>query len=102
MPTFVLMTKLKSELHGDAGGRRATGRAWLAKVKKVCPQVKWLGHYAILGRYDFMDLYEAPDHETAYRVSMLSLAEGAIDAESWEALPYDRYLQLLEELGQLK
>jgi len=98
MPTFVLMTKLQSELLSGAADRRAAGRAWLKKVKAVCPEVKWIAHYAILGRYDFMDIYEAPDVEAAHRVSILSRSEGAIEAESWQALPYDRFLELMEEV----
>jgi len=100
MPTFVLMTKLQSELMGETGDRRAAGRAWLKKVKAVCPEVKWISHYAILGRYDFMDIYEAPDSEAAHRVSMLSRSQGAIEAESWQALPYERFLELFDEVVQ--
>jgi uncharacterized protein with GYD domain len=98
MPLFVLMTKLAPESMNDANGRRATGKEWLQKVKTRCPDVKFLGHYAILGPYDFMDIYEAPDIETAHRVSLLSRSEGAVSAESWQALPYDEHLKLLEEL----
>jgi uncharacterized protein with GYD domain len=45
-----------------------------------------------------MDVYEAPDVETAHRVSLISRAEGALSAESWQALPYERFLTLLEEV----
>jgi len=98
MPTFVLMTRLASESMHDAAGRKATGKEWLDKVKKLCPEVKWIAHYAILGPYDFMDIYEAPDVETAHRVSLLSRSEGAVCAESWQALPYEDHLKLLAEL----
>lgn len=98
MPTFVMMTKLSPEILGDPRGRKAMGKEWLAKVSKSCPEVKWLSHYAILGRYDFMDIYEAPDSETAHKVSYLSRAEGAVEAESWQAVPYDRYLKLIAEV----
>lgn len=98
MTTYVLMTRLSPESMKDAGGRRATGKEWLQKVKTACPEVKWIAHYALLGRYDFMDIYEAPDAETAHRVSAISRAEGALAAESWHALPYDRFLGLLEEI----
>ncbi len=99
MPIFVLMTRLKPEDLRDAPVRAESGRVWMDKVKKACPEVKWIAHYAILGPYDFMDLYEAPDVETAHKVSIVSRAEGALTAESWQALPYDRFLELLGEVG---
>ena len=98
MPRFVLMTRLAPESVKDAEVRRAMGRAWLKKVKSVCPEVEWLAHYAILGPYDFMDIYDAPSVETAHKVSLISRAEGAVSAESWQALPYDTFLKLLEEV----
>lgn len=98
MPTFVLMTKLAPDALSSARGRKTTGKEWLDKVHSACPEVKWLSHYALLGPYDFMDLYDAPDVETAHRVSLISRAEGALTAESWQALPYDRYLELLAQV----
>ena len=98
MPTFVLMTKLATGSMRDAQGRRATGKEWLHKVKERCPKVNFLAHYALLGPYDFMDIYDAPDVETAHKVSVISRAEGALTAESWQALPYDQFLRLLETL----
>jgi uncharacterized protein with GYD domain len=98
MPTFVLMTRLRPESVHDAEGRRTTGKGWLKRVKATCPEVKFVAHYAILGPYDFMDIYEAPDVETAHKVSLISRAEGAVSAESWQALPYDRFLELLKEV----
>lgn len=95
MPTYVLMTKLAPESMHDAGDRKAIGRAWMEKVKKACPEVKWIGHYAILGPYDYMDIYEAPDDGTAHVVSMISRSEGAVTAESWQAMPYEEHLKLM-------
>jgi len=34
-------------------------------IKEKCPEVKFIAHYGLLGPYDFMDIYEAPDEETA-------------------------------------
>ena len=98
MPTFVLMTRLAPDAVRDADVRRAMGRAWLKKVKTVCPDVKWIAHYALLGRYDFMDIYEAPDNETAAKVSMISLSNGAFQAESLIAIPYKRFVELTAEI----
>lgn len=98
MPVFVLMTRLKPDALQDAAGRRARGKEWLKRVHESCPEVKWLAHYALLGPYDFMDIYEAPDVETAHRVSLISRSEGALTAESWEAMPYDRYLEVMSSI----
>ncbi|MGC8915824.1 MAG: GYD domain-containing protein [Thermoanaerobaculum sp.] len=98
MATFILLTKLAPESSQSAEARKAMGKEWLNKVKSACPGVKFLAHYAILGPYDFMDIYEAPDAETAHKVSLISRASGAVSAESWQALPYDRFLQVLAEV----
>ena len=74
------------------------GKEWLEKVRTTCPEVKWIAHYALLGPYDFMDIYEAPDVETAHKVSLISRTEGALSAESWQALSYDRFLGLMDEV----
>lgn len=93
MATYVLMTKLTVSSMQD---RRATGHDWKKKVAQLCPEVRWVAHYALLGPYDFMDVYQAPDDETAFRVSALSRELGALTAESWPALEYERYLGLVD------
>ena len=98
MKTFILMTKLSSDMSGKLKQRQKVGNAWLDEVKKKCPEVKFKVHYALLGKYDFLDIYEAPDEETAAKVSMISLANGATLAESWSAIPYNRFLKLIEEI----
>src|SRR5687767_5253319 len=96
MPTYVLMTKLSlSSLH-DSKGRREAGQKWKKKVEQQVPGIKWIAHYALLGQYDFMDIYEAPDQEAAFKVSILSRELGAVAAESWPAIPYEKYLPIAE------
>jgi uncharacterized protein with GYD domain len=98
MATYILATKLSPELTKDVKRRAEIGRKWLEKVKKKCPEVKFLAHYALLGPYDFLDIYEAPDEQSAARVSMISLSGGAVAAESWAAIPYKNFLELIEDL----
>ncbi len=98
MQTYVLMTKLAPEVAKRVRDRGKLGRAWLEEVKRKCPEVKFLSHYALLGRYDFLDIYEAPNEETAAKVSLISLENGAYLAESWIAIPYGRFVQLTEEI----
>ena len=98
MATYILATKLSPELTKDVKRRAEIGRKWLEKVKKNCPEVKFLAHYALLGPHDFIDIYEAPDEQSAAKVSMISLSSGAVAAESWTAIPYKNFLELIKNL----
>lgn len=98
MPTFILMTKLGQNAMQNAQGRRDMGRAWLDKVKAQVPGVRFVSHYAIFGPYDFLDIFETDDVESAQQVALISRAEGAVSVETWGALPYDRFLELLERV----
>jgi uncharacterized protein with GYD domain len=98
MKTYVLVTKLSPEISRQMKDRAAIGRAWLDQVREKCPEVKFITHLALLGPYDFLDIYEAPDEETAAKVSMISSANGAMTAESWTAIPYKRFLELTREI----
>lgn len=93
MATYVLMTKLTP---AALQSRRETGHGWKKKVESLCPGLRWVAHYALLGPYDFMDIYEAPDQQTAFRVSLLSRELGALSAESWPALSYDTFLGIAD------
>lgn len=98
MKTFILMTKLSPEISKHMKDRAKIGRECLDQVKEKCPEVKFIAHYALLGNYDFIDIYEAPDEETAAKVSMISLSNGAFHAESLVAIPYKRFLELAKEI----
>jgi uncharacterized protein with GYD domain len=98
MATYILLTKLSSEGLGDPHKRENIGRKWFSAVKKKCPEAKWVDHYALLGPYDFMDIYEAPNEEVAARVSMITMAHGAVQAETWAALPYKKFVKIAQAL----
>ncbi len=83
---------------GGTGGHIFPAIAIANAIKEKCPDVKFIAHYAILGQYDFIDIYEAPNVETAAKVSMISQANGALHAESLAAIQYKRFLELTKEI----
>jgi uncharacterized protein with GYD domain len=97
MATYILMTKLTPEVSGDLKKREAIGKEWKKKVDELCPDVKWIAHYALLGPYDFMDIYEADDNETAAKVSMITRAGGALAVESWPAMKWSDYIEVIKD-----
>jgi uncharacterized protein with GYD domain len=98
MGTYVLLTKLTPEVTKDLKNREKIGKRWMKKVSEKCPEVKWIAHYALLGPYDFMDIYEAPNEEVASKVSLITLSSGAFQTESWSAVPYSRFLEIADEV----
>ncbi len=100
MALFVLMTKMTPEISGDLKRREALGKEWKKKVDMLCPDVKWVAHYALLGPYDFMDIYEADSMETASKVSLITRANGAVTAESWPAMQWSNFVEVTKAVDQ--
>jgi uncharacterized protein with GYD domain len=98
VPTYVLMTTLSPEITRNMRNREELGQEWKQRIAAQVPEVRWISHYALLGPYDFLDIYEAPDEEAAAKVSMIGLALGASRAESWTAIPYTRFIDLTKEI----
>lgn len=98
MKTYILMTKLSPEITKKMKDRAKMGRDWLDTVKQKCPDVKFIAHYALLGQYDFLDIYEANDEESAMKISMISREYGAVEARSLTAIPYKKFLDMVDEI----
>ncbi|MFX0051249.1 MAG: GYD domain-containing protein [Candidatus Hodarchaeota archaeon] len=95
MPIYILATKLDAP---NLARRREEGEKWLQLVREKVPNIRWIAHYAILGPYDFIDIFEADNESDAAKVSLLSRSTGASVAESWTAIPYADFLDFIEEL----
>lgn len=106
MKTFVLMSRLNPqgtslvEVAAKMRDNSKYSRAWIDKARRVCPEARFVAHYAILGSYDFMDIYEAPDEETAAKMSMLCGADGTFTVESWTAIPDQRLDELYTQISR--
>ncbi|MFX1378530.1 MAG: GYD domain-containing protein [Promethearchaeota archaeon] len=96
MPIYILATKLQNpDLFHK---RKEQGAKFLNLVREKVPDIKWIAHYAILGPYDFIDIFEVENEHDAAKVSLLSRSAGAVFAESWTAIAYSDFLNLVEDL----
>lgn len=96
MPIFILATKLRNPDLVEK--RKEQGEKFLKLVREKVPSIKWIAHYAILGPYDFIDIFEVKNELEATKVSLLSRSVGASFAESWTAIPYTEFLELVDDL----
>ncbi len=95
MATYVMLTRLTPETVKSPTDLARLERAVADRVERECPLVKWIASYAILGPYDYLDLFEAPDETAAAKVVMIVRSFGHAQTETWTAVPWARFKQLL-------
>jgi len=85
MPTYIMLSKLT-----DTGRRTVKERP--GRIEEVNKEIEGmgarvLGQYAVLGPYDFVNIVDAPNNETAARVSVELGARGTVEIMTMPAIP---------------
>ncbi|HET8672771.1 MAG TPA: GYD domain-containing protein [Thermoleophilaceae bacterium] len=93
MPTFVLLSTLTPE-----GVQTIKNNP--TRIREVNKEVEQLGatvkaQWATLGRYDFVNIVEAPDEQTIARVSLELGSRGTAKYETLVAIPVDDFIAAL-------
>ncbi len=93
MTTYVLLTRLSPETVHEPSEVRPLEKRVEQRIREECPAVHWLGNYAVLGPWDYLDLFEAPDEATAAKVALLVRSLGHAQTELWTAMPWKRFAE---------
>ena len=93
MPTYVMLTQLTPE-----GVQTVKNNP--ARIKEVNKEVESLGatvtaQWAALGRFDFVNVVEAPDLLTMARVSAELSSRGTVRITTLPAIPIDEFIAAL-------
>jgi uncharacterized protein with GYD domain len=93
LPTFVLLSTLSPE-----GVQTIKNNP--ARIREVNDEIEQLGatvkaQWATLGRFDFVNIVEAPDEVTMARVSLELGSRGTARYESLVAIPVDDFIASL-------
>ena len=96
MPVFVTVVKAPAESvksMGDIG-------KWYEENKNALRSkgIRFISAYALLGRYDIMFIYEAPDERMAMTTALSSLRGAAVPSETWTAVPMEEFVQITKRL----
>ena len=98
MATFAMLTRLSPEALTRPGAVAELNKKVERRIKQDCPGVKWVANYSVLGPCDYLDIFEAPDNETATKVALLVRSFGHATTETWVATPWDRFEAMAKAL----
>ena len=93
MPTYVMLSTLNPE-----GVQTIKNNP--SRIREVNREIEQLGatvkaQWAVLGRFDFVNVIEAPDEQTMARISLELGSRGTAKYESLAAIPIDDFIAAL-------
>lgn len=100
MALFVLLTRLVSEEVKPSFTIGKKEKLVVEKIRKACPKVKWLADYAVMGPYDYLDIFEAPDNVTAMKVSALVRQVAGAHTEVWPVTTWKDHARLMCDISE--
>ncbi len=100
MALFILLTRLVSEEVKPSFTIGKKEKLVVEIIRKACPKVKWISDYAILGPYDYLDIFEAPDIETAMKVSAIIRSVAGAHTEIWPATHWKVHEHIMREVAE--
>ncbi len=98
MTTFVLLTRVSAERVKEVRDLPEMDKAFELKLQEECPEVRRVASFALLGAYDFLHIFEAPDAITAAKVALLANEFGPGSTQTLTAIPFDDFARLVEEI----
>jgi uncharacterized protein with GYD domain len=95
MAKYILLSKVT-----ESG--RKTLKTKPERIKEVNEEieafgVKVLEQYAVLGPYDFVNIVEAPDNESIFKMSIELGSRGSVEITSMPALTIDEFVETMKK-----
>lgn len=95
MSTYVVMSKLTQEGRKTLKSRPERLREVNQEITKMGAKV--VHQYALLGKYDFINILEAPDNETVVKIMVSLGSRGTLETVSMAAIPIEEFLEALKD-----
>ena len=98
MTTFVLLSKISLEGAKHMRSLAQMDQEFQKKLEEKFPEVERIASYALLGAYDFLHVFEAPDAKMAAKVALLANTFGVSSTETLTAIPFEEFREMLDEV----
>ena len=101
MQTFILLTQVSPDVLRSPHMIEVLERQAMTAVRAECPDVEWVASYAVLGPYDYVDVFRAPDLVTATKVATLVRVAGHARTEVWGAIEWPAFKTMVRQLPEV-
>ena len=101
MQTFIMLTQVSPDAIRSPQMVEVLERLAMTAVRAECPDVEWVASYAVLGPYDYLDVFRAPDIETATKVATLVRIAGHARTEIWGATEWSAFKDMVRQLPEV-
>jgi uncharacterized protein with GYD domain len=98
LTTFILLSKISLEGARHVQSLAQMDQEFQEQLEERFPEVERVASYALLGAYDFLHIFEAPDPKMAAKVALLANAFGVSSTETLTAIPFDEFHDMLREV----
>jgi uncharacterized protein with GYD domain len=100
MSLFIMLTRLAPAALKSPASLEEAEKSTMRKIREKCPEVEWVHNFAVMGPYDYVDIFKAPNIETAFKVSTIIRTFGHAQTEIWAATEWNAYKELVRDLPQ--
>jgi uncharacterized protein with GYD domain len=95
MATYVILSQLAPDAFDDPRDFRKIAKTVADKIRKECKGVVWKQSYALMGRFDVVDIVEASDPREVERAALIIRAYGHATTETMPATPWSTFIDQL-------
>jgi uncharacterized protein with GYD domain len=92
MATYVILSQLAPDAMKDPAELKKLAETVSQKIRAECPNVKWKESYAVMGRFDVVDIVEADSAAEVARAALLIRCYGHAQTETLHATPWKQFV----------
>ena len=95
MQTYIIFTRLSPSSFKNGEQFRQLAKRVSQRIKDESPKAHWMKSYALMGRFDVVDIVEAESAADAERAALIIRSEANATTETMLATPWSEFLAKL-------
>ncbi|HEV8383571.1 MAG TPA: GYD domain-containing protein [Candidatus Acidoferrales bacterium] len=92
MATYVILSRLSPDAFRNPKDLKKLADEVSSRIKTECKGVTWKDSYALLGRFDVVDVVEADDPKQVEHAALIIRAYGHSTTETMPATPWKEFI----------